>query len=263
MTVTTVRGARLHHQTKGTGPSVIWGHGLTKSRRLEDQSPLVDWSRVPASVTRYDARGHGETDSTPDLDDYSWESLGRDQLVLADALAIDRYVAGGASMGCGTALHAAVLAPEQIVGLVLVIPPTAWETRAAQTKQWEAAAHVASTKGVEPMIIARRAIAPPDPFIGDEEHAANRESAMRSWDTDRLAQVFRGATKADLPTRDAIRAIAAPAMILAWTGDPAHPQTTAEELHDLLPTSTLHLASTRVELDQWTEHIARFVTEGV
>ena len=256
-----IRGAEIHHQTSGSGPALIWGHGLTQSRALEDADQRVDWARVPATVTRYDARGHGESESTTDLDGYSWEALAHDQLALADQLDIDAYVAGGASMGCGTALHAAALAPGRIRALVLMIPPTAWETREGQTDQWSAAAHVVRTKGVEPMIEARRAMAPPDPFRGDPKHTERREAAMRSWDTERLAQVFLGATKADLPPRDVIANITCPALILAWTGDPSHPRSTAEELHGLLPDSRLHLASTRDELDEWTARTATFVTE--
>ncbi len=237
----------------------MWGHGLTSSRAAEDASPLVDWSGISAEVTRYDARGHGESASTPNNDEYSWESLAHDQLALADELGIDTYIAGGASMGCGTALHAAVMAPERVTALVLVIPPTAWEVREAQADQWGAAAHVATTKGVEPIIAARREVAPPDPYVDDPNYRARYEANLRSWDVERLAQVFRGATSADLPPREAISAITCPTLILAWTGDPTHPQSTADQLHELISGSELHLASTSDQLRQWTDHVAAFV----
>ncbi len=259
MSVTEVRGADLAHDTSGDGPDLIWGHGLTSSRANEDETPLVDWARVPVRVTRYDARGHGSSSSTPDVDDYSWDALALDQLALATTLGIERYLVGGASMGCGTALHAAVHAPERIERLVLMIPPTAWETRAGQTDQWEAAAHVVSTKGVEPMIAASADLAPPDPFIDDEERLERRAAYLRSWDTDRLAQVFRGATKADLPARETIAGITKPTLILAWSGDPTHPVSTAEELDQLLPDSAVHIASTAADLATWTDRIADFV----
>lgn len=35
----------------------------------------------------------------------------------------------GMSMGCATSIYAAIQAPERVIGLILVIPPTAWETR--------------------------------------------------------------------------------------------------------------------------------------
>src|SRR5438128_2252472 len=132
-----VRGARLAYELSGDGPlAVVWGHGLGQTRVLDAQSNLVEWSRVPAQVLRYDARGHGDSETTPDLGGYTWEELAHDQLALARAVGVDRYVAAGASMGCGTAVHVATIAPERMRGLLLVIPPTAWETRAAQGAQW-------------------------------------------------------------------------------------------------------------------------------
>ncbi|MGF1596946.1 MAG: alpha/beta fold hydrolase [Acidimicrobiales bacterium] len=256
---TTVRGAEIGHQTTGDGPDLVWGHGLTQSRALEDVDPLVDWLRVPVRVTRYDARGHGVSTTTPDPDDYSWSALALDQLELASALGIDRYVAAGASMGCATALHAAIAAPDRITGLVLVIPPTGWETRAAQIDQYGATAHVLATRGVEPVLAARAGLPVPDPFVGDERRAARQEAGLRSWDPERLAQVFRGATRADLPARNAIATVTVPALILAWTGDPAHPASSAEELAALLPTNQCHLAATAAEVEGWTDLVAGFV----
>ncbi len=256
---TTIGDATFAHEVTGSGPDLIWGHGLTQSRRLEDASGVFDWSGVDARLLRYDARGHGDTTTTPDLAAYSWAALAADQLALADALGIDRFVSGGASMGCATALHAAVTAPERIDALVLVIPPTGWETRAAQVDTYLAGAGAIDAKGVEVVIAARAEIAPPDPFADDADYHRRQAEGLRSWDPARLAQVFRGAATADLPDRDAIAAIACPSLILAWTGDPGHPASTAEELDRLLPDAALHLASTAADLAGWPELVAAFV----
>ncbi len=256
---TTVADVELVHATTGAGPDLIWGHGLTSSRANEDEAPLIDWRRVPARVTRYDARGHGRSEATPELAAYRWAALAADQLALADALGVGSYVAGGASMGCATALHAAVAAPDRIDRLVLVIPPTAWETRAAQVDQYRATAHVVATRGVEPVIEAGAAVAPPDPYVGDTERPKRRAAYLRAYDPDRLALVFRGAAEADFPARESVAALTQPALILAWTGDAAHPASTATELHRLLPDSTLHLASTADDLATWTDRVTDFV----
>lgn len=229
------------------------------NRVSDAEMSLLDWERLPVSVLRYDARGHGESSSTSDLDGYSWEELARDQLTLADALGIDSYIAAGASMGCGTALHAATQAPTRIRALILAIPPTGWETRAAQADQWELTAGIIETEGVEPVIAARAELDPPDPFVGDTARRELQAQWTRSWDPDRLAQVMRGATTANLPDRAAIAEIALPTLILAWTGDPIHPVSTAEELAGLIPHAELHLARTRVQLDGWTDVVASFL----
>jgi 3-oxoadipate enol-lactonase len=254
-----IRGVQLASEVSGTGPDLIWGHGLSMNRASDADMGLLDWSRIPVTVVRYDARGHGESESTPELGGYGWSELARDQLALADALGIDDYVAAGASMGCGTALHAAVLGGGRVTALVLAIPPTAWETRAAQAEQWEVAATVIERDGVEAVIAARAELDPPDPFVGDEVRREQQAAATRAWEPGRLARVMRGATRANLPDRADIARIQAPALVLAWTGDPIHPVSTAEELHSLLPDAELHVASSRSDLSSWTDLTNRFL----
>jgi pimeloyl-ACP methyl ester carboxylesterase len=231
------------------------------TRASEADLGLLDWAQVPATVVRYDARGHGMSESTAELAGYGWSELARDQLALADALGIHRYVSAGASMGCGTALHAALLAPDRVRGLVLVIPPTAWETRAAQAAQWRLAADVIEKDGVQAFITARAELEPPDPFRSDPDRRRLQDEATRAWEPSRLALVMRGAATADLPDREAIAGVNAPTLILAWTGDPIHPRSTAEELAALLPDSRLHLASAGEEMAGWSRFVADFLGE--
>jgi pimeloyl-ACP methyl ester carboxylesterase len=256
----TVRAATLWFEQSGEGPDLIWGHGLSQSREAEATMGLIDWTRVPARVLRYDARGHGRSDSTPELEGYAWSELARDQLALADHCGIDRYIVAGASMGCGTALHVAVLAPERVRGLVLVIPPTAWETRAGQAGLWRDAARAIEEHGVDAFIEARAAIPPPDPLSGDETYRDRAAAATRLWEPARLARVLAGAAGADFPTRDEIATIGAPTLILAWTGDAVHPESTADALHSLIPHADLSIASTLEDLVAWSDRLGAFVT---
>lgn len=256
-----VRGADLSYHRVGTaGPDVVWGHGLSQSRAAESLVGLIDWSTIRAQVVRYDARGHGESESTPDPRAYGWDELAADQLALANALGVVRYIAAGASMGCGTALHAAVVAPDRVERLVLVIPPTAWETRAAQSGEWERVAVIVEEHGVEPVIAARAGQPLPDPLANDPEARDRQAAVTRAWDVPRLARVMRGATYADLPSRANIARIGVPTMILAWSGDPVHPVSTANELHDLIPGSVLHIATTADDLAGWNALVADFIT---
>ena len=254
-----VRDALLVYEVSGEGPDLIWGHGLTMSRASDAVLGLLDWDQIPVSVVRYDARGHGESASTPDTKGYSWSELARDQLALADALGIGSYVSAGASMGCGTALHAAVLSPQRVRALVLALPPTGWETRAAQAAMWELAATLIEEQGVEALIDSRAELEPPDPFKGDTQRREQQADAVRAWEPGRLALVMRGATEANLPDRAELAQIRVPALILAWTGDPVHPVSTAEELAAHIPDTELHVASTASELAEWTALTAAFL----
>ncbi len=267
MATMVIRGARLEVAELGA-PDVrhvplIWGHGLSSSRADEDVEPLVDTDRLAAAadrrIVRYDARGHGESEATSDLAGYGWDQLALDQLALADALGIERYVAGGASMGAATALHAAAVAPDRICGLLLVIPPTAWETRADQTDLYRQMADVVEAKGVEPLIAGATMLPPPDPHVGRDGVKERRAASLRANDPARLALVFRGAATTDLPAPDAVRAIDVPTLILAWSGDPGHPVSTAERLHELLPHADVAVAGTADELATWTDRAASFL----
>ena len=266
MATFSIRGARLEVEELGSVDAartpLIWGHGLSSSRADEDAEPLVDPTVVAGDgrrVVRYDARGHGASESTGDLAGYGWDQLALDQLTLAETLGIERYVAGGASMGAATGLHAAVRAPERIVGLLLVIPPTAWETRAEQTDMYRQMADVVETRGVEPLIAGAAMLPPPDPYLGRPEVRARRAEALRNTDPARLARVFRGAATTDLPDPALVRRIEVPALILAWTGDPGHPVSSAERLRELLPHSEMVLASTAAELATWTDRSVSFL----
>jgi pimeloyl-ACP methyl ester carboxylesterase len=235
----------------------VWGHGLTSSRRHEDQvGGLFGWSGLAdagrATVVRFDARGHGASDPTRDADDYRWPSLALDEWALVDALGIERPVLGGASMGAATALHAALLRPEDVAGLVLVIPPTAWATRRAQADLYEAGAALIESSGVEAFLEASAAAPVPAPFR-DLPEAPRPGPDVRE---DVLPTVLRGAAASDLPEPDALRGLDVPAVVLAWAGDPGHPASTAEVLAEALPRATVEVADDLATVLAWPERVA-------
>lgn len=263
MTTVAVRGVELEVDDARTGPAVVWAHGLTSSMEHEDERPLLDIDRLRTAhrLVRYDARGHGRSASTDEPRHDGWNSLALDQLLLADQLDIDRYVAAGASMGAATALNVAVQAPERVSGLVLVIPPTAWESRAAQRDVYRRGADLVDAGRIDVLVDQMRATPPPDPFLGDDDWHDRNERRLRAADPARRGRVLRGAIGADLPAPDDIAAIVAPALILAWTGDPVHPTSTAERLAELLPDARLTVASTDADVAGWTASVLAFLAD--
>ncbi len=247
----------------GSGAPVplVWGHGLTSSMASEDDLGLFDWAAVRRvrPVVRYDARGHGDSDSSAAPETYAWSELALDQLELADALGIDRYVAGGASMGAATALHAAVVAPERVAGLLLTIPPTGWATRAAQVDRYRTIADLVLAGEHDLLIAGNAEVPPPDPFVDDPRWRERFVELLRTSDAERLARVFRGAATADLPSERDIARLEAPTLILAWTGDPGHPMTTAARLQELMPHAELAVATTPDGLAAWTGRVVSWL----
>ena len=266
MATMSIRNCEISYDDAGAPGAVplVWGHGLTSSRASEDEFPIVDHGalRTARRVVRYDARGHGESGDLAAPDEGRWDNLALDQVELVDRLGIGQVVLGGASMGTATALHSAALLGERLRGLVLVIPPTAWETRTEQARMYDTMASIVETKGVEPLIAASANLAPPDPFLDDVGvYKQRRAASLRAADPARLAAVFRGATSADFPSEDAVASIAVPTLILAWSGDPGHPVSTVDRLAELMPDTEVAVASTMSELATWTDRVVAFLSK--
>lgn len=244
-----------------TATPLVWGHGLTSSRSGEDAFALLDFDAIAADrvVVRYDARGHGASGDLASPADGAWSELALDELALVDHLGLGSVVLGGASMGAATALHAALRARDRVAGLVLIIPPTAWDDRAAQVELYEVMAATVESEGPEPLVRAAAAMPPPDPLVGDARWVERRTTTLRTTPPHRLAAAFRGAGAADLPAPDALAGLTMPALVLAWSGDPGHPVSTAERLGELLPDASVHVAASAADLSSWTARCVAFL----
>ena len=97
----------------GGGIPLIWGHSLLSSIRADDKANIWNWDQLEqhARLVRYDARGHGNSDGSYNASDYRWDHLANDMLSVAQSVSTagQRYVLGGASMGCSSALQAVIL----------------------------------------------------------------------------------------------------------------------------------------------------------
>jgi hypothetical protein len=56
-----------------------------------------------------------------------------------------------------------------------------------------------------------------------------------------------------------VRSIVVPTLILAWTGDHAHPVSTAESLAELMVLSELHVASDLAAVRRWPDLVRDFL----
>ena len=110
-------GRRLYYRLEGQSgrPVIALCHVLGLDHSMWDpQVPdLVERFRV----LRYDLRGHGASDAPEG--DYSVADLGRDALALLDALAIDRVIWCGQSIGGMVGQWLAINAPDRLSHLIL------------------------------------------------------------------------------------------------------------------------------------------------
>ncbi len=111
-----LHGQRLCLTDVGSGPPILFVHGLMSSRRTwADQ-----WVRLAADhrVLAPDLFGHGE--SAKPLGDYSLGAHAASLRDLLDALELDAVCVVGHSLGGGIAMQLAYLFPERVERLVLV-----------------------------------------------------------------------------------------------------------------------------------------------
>jgi pimeloyl-ACP methyl ester carboxylesterase len=257
-----LRSGLTRIRVSGRGRPFVWTHGFTSSMASEDALGTSALLRAlpGVSLVRYDARGHGRSAPGRDEAASSWPTLAIDLLELADRLALVRPFAGGASMGVATALHAAVRAPKRFAGLVLVMPPTAWETRRAQADLYRGGAALVDARGVEGYLSAMRAAFRARPMPGfDESMQEKMLDGLRGKTAEELARLLRGAAASDLPRAEELAALDLPSLILPIRDDPGHPLSTAERLATLLRGSELHVLRDVGELASARDRVARFI----
>ena len=250
---------------RGSGIPLIWGHSLLGSVRVDDHAGIWDWEQFEqhSKLVRYDARGHGNSDGSYDASDYRWDHLSTDMLSVAQSVSNSPqcYVLGGASMGCSTALQAALAQPDRVAGLILVLPPTAWRSRAKQVRKYRRQAWMSAALGATPYRIldflpARR----------EDEDAQRRLSATIARELTTANPLYvqaalQGAALSDLPSKHKLRQLDVPTIIFTWRGDKVHPVSTAEILADRLPDVRSLVVSDSDDVQGWTKQACQFLDQ--
>jgi pimeloyl-ACP methyl ester carboxylesterase len=111
---------KFFYQQAGSGPDVVLIHGVTGNLAIWPLINLIDILAADFRVTAYDLRGHGYSD-TP-LTNYTSEDMAHDFAAIHAALDLKPAYVLGHSFGGIVAMHAAVLYPERVAGLILSDP---------------------------------------------------------------------------------------------------------------------------------------------
>ncbi len=110
-------GVSLHYEISGKPSSPVLMFSNSLGTTLEMWEPQIAECERQFQVLRYDMRGHGQS-STP-AGPYSIEALGRDVLVLLDALSLERVHFCGLSIGGVIGQWLGIHAPSRLRKLVL------------------------------------------------------------------------------------------------------------------------------------------------
>jgi pimeloyl-ACP methyl ester carboxylesterase len=115
-----VNGVELAYDTRGTGPRVVWAHGLASSR--DGDRDIIEALAERFEVLAWDARGHGSSSPVRDPSAYSYPHMADDAIAILDQLDWRDVIIAGTSMGAGVLGRAAALRPDLVAGLAIVRP---------------------------------------------------------------------------------------------------------------------------------------------
>jgi 3-oxoadipate enol-lactonase len=113
-----VNGVRIHYQRHGSaGPDMVLLHAVTSNLAVWLFTGLVDALAVDHRVTLFDFRGHGASERPPT--GYTSADMADDFAGLHRELGLGPAYLVGHSFGGVVGLHAAVLHPECVAGVIL------------------------------------------------------------------------------------------------------------------------------------------------
>lgn len=112
-----VNRIRLHYVEAGSGPAVIFCHGFPELwYSWRHQLPAL--AEAGYRAIALDMRGHGESDSPPDIASYGVTQTVGDVIGLMDTLDISQAVLVGHDAGTSTAYHTALMRPDRVRGVM-------------------------------------------------------------------------------------------------------------------------------------------------
>ena len=112
-----INGINIYYESHGTGFPLVLAYGIGgNTTEWEPQIPV--FSRAYRFIV-WDPRGHAQSESPPNADQYTQEVFAQDLEGLLDYLGINRAYVGGLSMGGGIATRFAILHPERVAALLI------------------------------------------------------------------------------------------------------------------------------------------------
>ncbi|MCX7174663.1 MAG: alpha/beta hydrolase [Proteobacteria bacterium] len=220
----------------GTGPALIFAHGLTSHRRISRLQLESLASRYRLML--FDQRGHGESSAVTDPALYTAERMADDLRAVLDAADVDRAVIGGESMGAATALTFALKYPDRVQTLLLTAPAFGETVNSEHNRlveMGENLSHLGMTK-----FLARSAEVQRSQFNWSADLIELVAGMQRAHDPLSLATALK--TVADwlpFPDLSVVAKLTCPVCILAWEQDPLHPIALARRMVDTFPNARL------------------------
>ncbi|WP_024760274.1 alpha/beta fold hydrolase [Streptomyces exfoliatus] len=232
MRYTDTLATRLYFEDRGSGPALLLVHGHPFDHTM--WQPQIDRFSLTHRVVAPDLRGYGITPLGAETEITGLGDFAEDLVALLDDLGIDDCVVAGLSMGGQIAMELHRRHPERVRGLVL-----ADTFPAAETEEGKAARNAMADRLLKEGMqgyadeVLDRMVAPYNTHAAPHVHRM-----MCATDPAGAAAALRG--RAERPDyRESLTTVAVPALVVVGRDDTYTPVGDAEEMHALLPDSTL------------------------
>jgi pimeloyl-ACP methyl ester carboxylesterase len=113
-----INGVHLYYESHGSGFPLVLAYGLGGNTGMW-AGQIEAFSRQYRLIL-WDPRGHGQSDSPPQPEQYGLSISAEDLRGLLEHLRIDSAYIGGQSMGGGIAARFAVTYPDQVAALLII-----------------------------------------------------------------------------------------------------------------------------------------------
>ncbi|MEI9422894.1 alpha/beta hydrolase [Mesorhizobium sp. Cs1299R1N1] len=225
--------AALHVFDTGQGLPIVFQHGLGGDAAQVAQNFPDGPSRRRLTV---ECRAQGGASAGSERP-FSIAMFADDVLAAADAAGMERFVAGGISMGAAIALRLALHHPDRVSGLVLVRPAWAFD---AAPQNMQPYIEVAELIDRLPLDEARDAFASSATATRFRSEAPDNLASLLGFFERENATVFAEVMQSianDGPgvTRAEAAGLAIPTLVIGCGIDLVHPLATARELAETIP----------------------------
>lgn len=233
-----VDGARLYVEEAGKGPAVVFLHpGLWDLRTWDDQFALFSETH---RVVRYDARGFGRSSRREDGATYS---LVGDLLAVLDGTETEHAALVGCSMGGGTALDCALVAPDRVDALVLAASAVGgFEDGTPDEEAWFAERMAPVKAAIESGDVERAQdlrVGTMWALLGTDDERGARIRQIALDNRDEIVQDESGEVEVEPPAFERLEEIQAPTLVLPADHDPPWTPRASRMLADRIPNARL------------------------
>jgi pimeloyl-ACP methyl ester carboxylesterase len=240
---TTEDGALLAYQDVGSGPPVVWQHGLGADRQ---QPSEVFPGNVSVRRITLECRGHGES-HLGDPARLSIAQFATDVTALLDQLGVEAAVLGGISLGAAVSMRLAATIPSRVKALILARPAWVDEPAPATMRPFLLVAELLKAFGREEGL---RRFEQSEQLASVERISPDNAASLRSFFAhpqqqstiellSRIPKDGPGLSRRDLA------AIAAPTLVIGNAEEYVHPLSYAVQLKNLISGASLQVITSK------------------